>query len=106
MFTIFHFYTRLDCWQIGVAEQRSILGTMSTPIDFKTQQIVNSIMSIIELAYSQRRTVTWRTIFVFLNFPPAAWENDDDLDDPIQVYNESDLVIMRASLTSHFAVKH
>ena len=79
---------------------------MFTPLDFKTQQIVNSIMSIIELAYSQGRTVTWRTIFVFLNFPPAAWENDDDLDDPIQVNNESDLVIMRASLSSHFAVKH
>jgi hypothetical protein len=77
-----------------------------TPLDFKTQQIVDSIMSVIELAYNQGRLVTWRTIFVFLNFPPAAWENDDDLDNPIEVTCESDLVIMRASLSSHFAVKH
>lgn len=77
-----------------------------TPLDFKTQQIVDSIMSVIELAYNQGRLVTWRTIFVFLNFPPASWENDDDLDNPIEVTCESDLVIMRASLSSHFAVKH
>ena len=77
-----------------------------SPLDFKTQQIVNSIMSVLELAYSQGRTVTWRTIFTFLNFPPAAWENDEDIDEPIRVENESDLVIMRASLSSHFAVKH
>jgi hypothetical protein len=77
-----------------------------TPLDFKTQQIVDSIMSVIELAYNQGRLVTWRTIFIFLNFPPAAWENDDDLDNPIEVTSESDLVIMRASLSSHFAVKH
>jgi hypothetical protein len=77
-----------------------------TPLDAKTQKIVDSIMSIIELAYGQGRLVTWRTIFIFLNFPPAAWENDDDLDDPIEVVSESDLAIMRASLSSHFAVKH
>jgi hypothetical protein len=77
-----------------------------TPLDFKTQQIVDSIMSVLELAYNQGRLVTWRTIFVFLDFPPESWENDDDLDDPIEVTCESDLVIMRASLSSHFAVKH
>jgi hypothetical protein len=77
-----------------------------TPLDAKTQQIVNSIMSVLELAYGQGRLVTWRTIFIFLNFPPEAWENDDDLDDPIEVVSESDLAIMRASLSSHFAVKH
>jgi hypothetical protein len=79
---------------------------MITTLDFKTQQIVNSIMSVLELAYSQGRIVTCRSIFTFFNFPPASWENDDDIDDPIQVNNESDLVIMRASLSSHFAVKH
>jgi hypothetical protein len=77
-----------------------------TPLDAKTQRIVDSIMSMIELAYYQGRLVTWRTIFVFLNFPPEAWENDDDLDNPIEVTSESDLAIMRASLSSHFAVKH
>jgi len=79
---------------------------MITALDFKTQQIVNSIMGVLGLAYSQGRTVTWRTIFIFLNFPPEAWENDDDIDVPIEVTSESDLVIMRASLSSHFAVKH
>lgn len=77
-----------------------------TPLDFKTQQIVNSIVDVIELAYTQGRTVTFRTIFTFLNFPKEAWENDDDIDEPIVVTCESDLVLVRAMISSMFALRH
>jgi len=77
-----------------------------TPLDFKTQQIVNSIVDVIEMAYTQGRTVTFRTIFSFLQFPEAAWEHDPDLDEPIVVTCESDLVMVRAMISSMFAVKH
>jgi hypothetical protein len=77
-----------------------------TPLDFKTQQVVNSIVDVIELAYTQGRTVTFRTIFTFLEFPRDAWEHDPDLDDPIAVTCESDLVLVRAMISSMFAVRH
>ena len=77
-----------------------------TPLDFKTQQIVNSIVDVIEMAYTQGRTVTFRTIFEFLQFPREAWEHDPDLDEPIVVTCESDLVLVRAMISSMFAVKH
>jgi len=77
-----------------------------TPLDFKTQQIVNSIVDVIELAYTQGRTVTFRTIFSFLQFPKEAWEDDPDLDEPIEVTCESDLVLVRAMISSMFAVRH
>ena len=50
------------------------------PLDFKTQQICESIVSVIELAYSQGRTITWRTIFEFLQLPEIPWKDDNDLD--------------------------
>ena len=77
-----------------------------TPLDFKTQQVVNSIVDVIELVYTQGRTVTFRTIFSFLQFPSEAWEDDEDLDEPIVVTCESDLVMVRAMISSMFAVKH
>jgi hypothetical protein len=77
-----------------------------TPLDFKTQQIVNAIVDVIELAYTQGRTVTFRTIFSFLNFPKESWEDDPDLDEPIVVTCESDLVLIRAMISSMFAVRH
>jgi hypothetical protein len=77
-----------------------------TPLDFKTQQVVNSIVDVIEMAYTQGRTVTFRTIFNFLQFPKEAWEHDPDLDEPIVVTCESDLVMVRAMISSMFAVKH
>jgi hypothetical protein len=77
-----------------------------TPLDFKTQQLVNSIIDVIELAYTQGRTVSFRTIFTFLEFPKEAWENDKDIDEPILVTCESDLVLVRAMISSLFAVKH
>jgi hypothetical protein len=77
-----------------------------TPLDFKTQQVVNSIVDVIELAYTQGRTVTFRTIFTFLQFPQAAWADDPDLDEPIVVTCESDLVMIRAMISSMFAVRH
>jgi hypothetical protein len=77
-----------------------------TPLDFKTQQVVNSIVDVIELAYTQGRTITFRTIFTFLQFPNEAWEDDPDLDEPIEVTCESDLVLVRAMISSMFAVRH
>jgi hypothetical protein len=77
-----------------------------TPLDFKTQQVANSIMDVIELAYTQGRTVNFRTIFSFLQFPLESWQDDQDLDEPIVVTCESDLVLVRAMISSMFAVKH
>jgi hypothetical protein len=77
-----------------------------TPLDFKTQQVANAIMSVIELAHSQGRTITWRTVFEFLQIPNIAWQNDHDLDEKIIIESESDLVIMRAMISSMFHTKH
>jgi hypothetical protein len=77
-----------------------------TPLNFKTQQVANAIMSVIELAYSQGRTITWRTVFEFLQLPDMAWKDDHDLDEKIIIESESDLVIMRAMISSMFHTKH
>ena len=76
------------------------------PLDFKTQQICESIVSVIELAYSQGRTITWRTIFEFLQLPDIAWKEQNDLDEKIIIESESDLVILKAMISSNFATKH
>jgi len=77
-----------------------------TPLDFKTQQVANAIMSVIELAHSQGRTITWRTVFGFLQIPLDAWKDDSDLDEEIIIESDSDLVIMRAMISSMFHTKH
>jgi len=77
-----------------------------TPLNFKTQQVANAIMSVIELAYSQGRTITWRTVFEFLQLPDMAWKDDNDLDEKIIIESEGDLVIMRAMISSMFHTKH
>jgi hypothetical protein len=76
------------------------------PLDFKTQQITNAIIDVIELAYSQGRTITWRTIFEFLQLPDIAWKDQNDLDEKIIIESESDLVIIKAMISSNFATKH
>jgi hypothetical protein len=76
------------------------------PLDFKTQQITNAIVEVIELAYSQGRTITWRTIFEFLQLPDIAWKEQNDLDEKIIIESESDLVILKAMISSNFATKH
>jgi hypothetical protein len=60
----------------------------------------------LELCYEQGVTTTWRDIFTFLRFPVEAWKDDIDLDEKIIVNSESDLVIMKAMITSRYAVKH
>ena len=52
-------------------------------LDFKTQQVANSIISLLELAYTQNRKITWRTIFTYLEYPTEAWEDDEDIDEDI-----------------------
>jgi hypothetical protein len=71
----------------------------------KHKQVVDAILKVIELCYQQGAT-TWRDIFLFLRFPPAAYEDMPDLDERIVVNSEADLVIMRAMISSWFAVKH
>ncbi len=63
-------------------------------------------MRVIELCYEQNVTTTWRDIFLFLRFPEESWRDDPDLDERIVINSESDLVIMRAMISSWFAVKH
>jgi hypothetical protein len=72
----------------------------------KHKIVVDGILRVIELCYQQGVTTTWRDIFLFLRFPEAAWQDMPDLDEPIVINQESDLVIMRAMISSWFAVKH
>jgi hypothetical protein len=72
----------------------------------KHKIVVDGILQVIELCYQQGVTTTWRDIFLFLRFPPAAYEDMPDLDERIVINSESDLVIMRAMISSWFAVKH
>jgi hypothetical protein len=76
------------------------------PLDFKTQQITNAIIEVLELAYNQGRTITWRTIFELLQLPDIAWKDQNDLDEKIIIESESDLVIIKAMISSNFATKH
>jgi len=76
------------------------------PLDFKTQQVANSILELLELAYTQDRKITWRTIFTFLQYPPESWEDDDDIDDVIEIKSESDLVLLKAMVSSKFETRH
>lgn len=68
--------------------------------------ISEAIIKVLELCYEQGVTTTWRDIFTFLRFPIEAWKDDIDLDEKIVVNSESDLVIMKAMITSRYAVKH
>jgi hypothetical protein len=77
-----------------------------TEFQEKHKIVVDGIMRVIELCYEQNVTTTWRDIFTFLRFPQEAWQDDPDLDERIVVNSESDLVIMRAMISSWFAVKH
>ena len=72
----------------------------------KHKIVVDGILRVIELCYQQGVTTTWRDIFLFLRFPEAAWQDMPDIDEPIVINQESDLVIMRAMISSWFAVKH
>jgi hypothetical protein len=72
----------------------------------KHKIVVDGILRVIELCYEQGVTTTWRDIFLFLRFPEAAWQDMPDIDEPIVINQESDLVIMRAMISSWFAVKH
>lgn len=72
----------------------------------KHKEVVDGIMRVIELCYQQGVTTTWRDIFLFLRFPETAWQDMPDIDEPIVINQESDLVIMRAMISSWFAVKH
>ena len=77
-----------------------------TEFQEKHKIVVEGIMRVIELCYEQNVTTTWRDIFLFLRFTEAAWEDMTDLDESIVINQESDLVIMRAMISSWFAVKH
>ena len=80
--------------------------TVMNPLDFKTQQVANSIMDLLELAYTQNRQITWRTVFTFLQYPPDSWQDDEDIDETIVINNESELVMLKAMISSKFATKH
>ena len=77
-----------------------------TEFQEKHKIVVDGIMRVIELCYEQGVTTTWRDIFLFLRFPQDSWQDDPDLDERIVIKSESDLVIMRAMISSWFAVKH
>ena len=91
---------------VRVQPSQPITVVNMNPLDFKTQQVANSIMDLLELAYTQNRQITWRTIFTFLKYPPESWEDDEDIDDIIEINNESELVLLKAMISSKFATKH
>jgi hypothetical protein len=49
----------------------------------------------------QNRKITWRTIFTFSDYP-EAWEDDEDIDERILIESESDLVLLKAMVSSKF----
>ena len=75
-------------------------------LEKKHKEVVDAILKVIELCYQQGVTTTWRDIFLFLRFPETAWQDMPDIDEPIVINQESDLVIMRAMISSWFAVKY
>ena len=89
-----------------ICHPHPLTNVIMNPLDFKTQQVANSILDLLELAYTQDRKITWRTIFTFLQYPPESWEDDEDIDDVIEIKSESDLVLLKAMVSSKFATKH
>ena len=79
---------------------------MVTPLQEKHKEVCDAIYRVLELCFHQGVTTTWRDIFLFLRLPESAWGDDTDLDEPIVIQTESDLVLMKAMLSSYFAVKH
>lgn len=77
-----------------------------TELKIKHQAVCEAIYRVLELCFHQGVTTTWRDIFLFLRLPEKAWGTDTDLDEPIVIETESDLVLMKAMLSSYFAVKH
>ena len=73
-----------------------------TPLDRMTERVVNAIMQVIELCYQQGVTTTWRDIYLFLRFPPEAWEDEEDLDERIIIMSQDDLDKMKAMLKTKF----
>ena len=91
---------------VRIQPPHPITNVNMNPLDFKTQQVANSILDLLELAYTQDRKITWRTIFTFLQYPPESWEDDEDIDEVIEIKSESDLVLLKAMVSSKFATKH
>jgi hypothetical protein len=75
-------------------------------LEKKTLQVAHAIIQVIELAYEQRQTITWRTVFEFLKYPPEYYEDDPEIDDAIQITSDADLAILKAMITSKFAFKN
>lgn len=76
------------------------------PLELKTEQIATYIIRVLELYYQQGVSTTWRDIFTFLKIPEVVWKDDPDIDDPIIINSESELVIMKAMISSRFATRH
>ena len=91
---------------VRIQPPHPITNVNMNSLDFKTQQVANSILELLELAHTQGRKITWRTIFTFLQYPPESWEDDEDIDDIIEIKSESDLVLLKAMVSSKFATKH
>lgn len=74
--------------------------------DQMTLMVCDAIVKILELCYQQGVTTTWRDIYKFLRIPEHVWDDESDMDEKIIINQESDLIIIRAMITSKFSTKH
>lgn len=73
-------------------------------MDTRKKEIIDAIMSAIEVCWEKKLPINYRTIFTLLQLPADLMESHFDLDQEIPVRQESDIVIMKAMFSSKFAL--
>ena len=74
-------------------------------MDTRLQEIVNIIISALTHCHTHNIPTTFRNVFTICNIPLHLVEDVIDLDQEIVIHQESDLVIMKAMLSSKIALK-
>lgn len=73
-------------------------------MDTRKKEIIDAVMSAIEVCWEKKLPINYRTIFTLLQLPVDLMESHFDLDQEIPVRQESDIVIMKAMFSSKFAL--
>lgn len=73
-------------------------------MDNRRKEIVDAIIKAIELCWEKQLPINYRSIFLLLQLPLDMLENHFDLDQEIPIRQESDIVIMKAMMSSKFAL--
>lgn len=73
-------------------------------MDNRRKEIVDAIIRAIELCWEKQLPINYRSIFLLLQLPLDMLEKHFDLDQEIPIRQESDIVIMKAMMSSKFAL--